>query len=66
MKPPAAILSLTMKVSDVSLRVPPGRLDRASATTRIDIIHPIRISTDREINVAVKPERLCLRDDRHF
>jgi hypothetical protein len=55
-----------MKVSDVSLRVPPGRLDRASAMTRIDIIHPIRISTDREITVAVKPERLCLRDDRHF
>ena len=42
------------------------RLERASATARIDIIHLIRISTDSEINVAVKPERLCLRDDRHF
>ena len=47
-------------------RVPVSRLERASATARNDIIHLIRISTDSEINVAVKPERLCLTDDRYF
>ena len=31
-----------------------------------DIIHLLRICTDSEINVAVKPERLCLTDDRYI
>ena len=55
----------------------PSRLSSAVAASRSaprarqrdarnDIIHLIRISTDSEINVAVKPGRLCLRGDRYF
>jgi hypothetical protein len=66
MNPTAATLTPDHEGLGAGVAAFAWRLDRASATARIDIIHLIRISTDREINVAVKPERLCLRDDRHF